>query len=456
MRITIIGAGYVGLTTGACLADLGHTVTCVDVDAGRVADLQAGHLPIYEPGLDAVMARNRTEDRLSFSADVDASVAEAGAIFLAVGTPSRPDGSIDLSYIERAAQQIARPMRHDTVVVIKSTVVAGTARRLREIIAEARGGLDFSVASNPEFLREGSAVGDFMCPDRIVIGADDPAAARVLETIYAKLIAGGANWLATSTTNAELIKYAANALLALKIGFINEVADLCEVIGGDVSAVARGIGLDKRIGSAFLSAGPGFGGSCFPKDTRAFAALGRQRGAPQRIIETLIARNEDRKEAIARRILDELGHGAGKRVAVLGVAFKADTDDVREAAALSIVPLLVEAGCKVSLHDPKARVDIPGAAWFATPYGAADGADLLVILTEWDEYRALDLDRMASLMRGDTIFDCRNLIEPELAEGSGLRLIALGRGVAQPRGVRRLSAGATGAAAGGRAVASPA
>ncbi|HEY9012785.1 MAG TPA: UDP-glucose/GDP-mannose dehydrogenase family protein [Devosia sp.] len=458
MKIAMIGAGYVGLTTGACLADLGHGVVCVDVDRERVAKLEAGHLPIYEPGLDAIIARNRRRRRLSFSSDLAQAVAGAEAIFLAVGTPSRKDGSIDLSYIERAARQIAKPMRRDAVVVVKSTVVAGTARRLREIIAEARGGLDFSVASNPEFLREGSAVEDFMCPDRIVIGADDPKAAAALEQIYGRLIAEGASWLATSTTNAEMIKYAANSLLALKIGFINEVADLCEAVGGDVGAVAKGIGLDRRIGSAFLAAGPGFGGSCFPKDTRAFAALGRQRGAPQRIVETLIDRNDERKEAIARRMLNEIGSAPGKRIALLGVAFKANTDDVRDSAALSIAPVLQRAGCAVAVHDPKASTTalLPGVAWCETAYEAADGADLVAILTDWDDYRELDLDLLRSVMAGDTLFDCRNLFDPEAVGRRGLRYFAIGRGGAGFKTEKRTPGSGIATAGAARVVASPA
>jgi UDPglucose 6-dehydrogenase len=451
----MIGAGYVGLTTGACLAELGHKVTCVDVDRERIERLEAGELPLYEPGLDAVIARNRKRRRLAFSTDPGRAAGDADAIFLAVGTPSRADGSIDLSHVERAAQQIAKAMRRDAVVVVKSTVVPGTARRLREIIAEARGGLDFLVASNPEFLREGSAVEDFMCPDRIVIGADEPRAAKVLEKIYGKLIADDAAWVATSTTNAEMIKYAANSLLALKIGFINEVADLCEKVGGDVGAVARGIGLDRRIGPAFLAAGPGFGGSCFPKDTRAFAAMGRQRGAPQRLIERLIERNEERKEAVAQRILDELGQASGKRVALLGIAFKANTDDVRDSAALTVIPALQQAGCIVAAHDPKARAAelLPGVEWHETAYAAAEGADLVAILTDWDEYRTLDLVHLKSLMNGDTIFDCRNVLDVDAVSASGLRHIAIGRG-SGTRSRRQRSPAATSAGA-ARIAASP-
>jgi UDPglucose 6-dehydrogenase len=456
MKITIVGAGYVGLTTGACLADLGHAVTCVDIDQQRIGELERGRLPIFEPGLDALISRNRSRERLSFLHDVAAASAEADVTFLAVGTPSRKDGSIDLSHVEKAAREISRSIRHDSTVVVKSTVVPGTARRLREIIAEQRGGLDFWVASNPEFLREGSAVEDFMHPDRIVVGCDDAPAAKILEKVYARLLRKGASWVATSTTNAEMIKYAANSLLALKIGFINEVADLCEAVGGDVRSVAMGIGLDRRIGGSFLAAGPGFGGSCFPKDTRALAALGRQRGAPQRLVETLIDRNDRRKEAMARRILDEIGPADGKRIALLGVAFKANTDDVRESAALSIVPVLEAAGCTVAVHDPRANAAyaLPNVQWCDSAYVAAAGADLVVILTDWDEYRALDLDKLKQVMGGRTIFDCRNLLDGDAVAASGLRHMVIGRGTSVPKKFRRLPMG-TALSGDTRIVASP-
>lgn len=430
MRIALIGAGYVGLTSGACFAQLGHSVTCVDIDQSRISALKAGRLPIFEPGLEDIVTRKTRQHRLRFGSDIEAGCRDADAIFLAVGTPSRPDGAIDLTFIEAAARQIARPMRRDVVAVIKSTVVPGTARRLREVIAEARGGLDFSVASNPEFLREGNAVADFLSPDRIVVGADDPRAAKVLREIYAPLLAKGAPGLFTNTTNAEMIKYAANAFLALKVGFINEVADLCEQIGGDVMAVAEGIGLDHRIGRAFLSPGPGFGGSCFPKDTRAFAEIGRRHGAPQHLTETLIDRNEDRKNAIAQQVLREIGSDRkAPHVAVLGVAFKANTDDARESAALTIIPQLIEAGCIVHAHDPKARPAVLGAAviWHETSYEAAAGADIVLILTEWDEYRDLDLKQLARLMAGRTIIDCRNLLDFGQATQHGFRHLAIGR-----------------------------
>ena len=432
MKIAMIGAGYVGLTTGACLAQLGHRIVGVDVDAGKIDRLSRGEVPIYEPGLDLLLRQQMEAGRISFSSDVEAAVAGADAVFLAVGTPSDAAGDIDLGFVQQAAAQIAPALKPNAVVVLKSTVVVGTCKRVREVVAERRGGLDFSVASNPEFLREGSAIEDFLCPDRIVVGTDDRRAARLMERLYAPLRKQGVPYLHTSTANAELIKYAANAFLALKVGFINDVANLCEAAGGDVTEVAAGIGLDRRIGTAFLATGPGFGGSCFPKDTRAFAATGRKFGAPQGLIETLIDRNEERKHALARRIIGELqGRPAGKRVAVLGVAFKANTDDVRESAALTIIPMLQEAGVTVQVHDPQARqgdaAAFAGAHWCNSPYAAAAGAEAVVILTDWDEYRSLDLKRLAAAMAGRTIIDYRNLLPYGEPAAHGLRHIGLGR-----------------------------
>jgi UDPglucose 6-dehydrogenase len=445
MNIAMMGAGYVGLTSGACLAELGHHVVCFDVNRTRISVLQSGEVPIHEPRLAAMLRRNVKRGRLAFTFEIAASVADADAIFLAVGTPSLADGSIDLTYVEDAAQQIAKLLPRDCVVVVKSTVVPGTARRVREIIAETRGALDFSVASNPEFLREGSAVSDFMSPDRIVVGADEPRAVKVLEAVYAKLITNGARWLTTSTTNAEITKYAANSLLALKIGFINEVADLCEAVGGDITSVATGVGLDPRIGAAFLTAGPGFGGSCFPKDTRALAAIGRRRGAPQRILETLIEGNERRKEKIAKRILAEIEQRRGARVAVLGIAFKGNTDDVRESAALTIIPILQRAGCQIAVHDPKVKAagELPGVTWHRTPYFAAAGADIVVILTEWDQYRKLDSARLRRTMRGSTILDYRGLLDAEAVADAGVRYLAVGRATGATNGTRNALLGAT-------------
>ncbi len=439
----MIGAGYVGLTSAVCLAKIGHSVTCVDIDRARIALLDAGGMPIYEPGLAELIAANRFAGRLSFSIELREAARDAEAIFIAVGTPSRSDGSVELSYIEAAARQLAPVMRRGGVVIVKSTVPPGTARHLRELIGEARGALDFCVASNPEFLREGSAVSDFLNADRIVVGADDPRARRLLEQIYLPLSRVGVPCLFTSTVNAETTKYAANALLALRIGFINEIADLCERIGGDVHAVAQAIGLDHRIGPDFLAAGPGFGGSCFPKDTRALAAVGRQSGTRLHLVETLIERNEIRKAGLAQLIVGELDRPAhGARIALLGVAFKADTDDVRESPALSIIPLLQEAGCEVRVHDPKARAPqlLGSVTWCDDPYEAAEGADIAVILTEWAEYRDIDLERLGAAMASRKLFDCRNLIDPAAAVEAGFRYIGIGRGSMAARKVGAVAA----------------
>jgi UDPglucose 6-dehydrogenase len=448
MIIAIIGAGYVGLTTAACLAELGHSLVGIDLDEHRVDALSSGVLPIYEPGLEALVRRNVGAGRLRFSTDVEGGVAMADAVFLAVGTPSTATGESDLSYIEAAARQIARAIKPNAVVVIKSTVVAGTARALRELIAEERGGLDFSVASNPEFLREGSAIDDFLHPDRIVIGSDDPRSAGLLRELYAPLVDRGASIIVTTTTNAELIKYAANSFLALKIGFINDVANLCEKVGGDVGAVSHGVGLDRRIGAAFLVPGPGFGGSCFPKDTRAFAATGRKFGAPQSLIEMLVVKNEERKRSMARRIIEALSNGgSGASVAILGVAFKASTDDARESAALAMVPILQDAGINVRAHDPQVRGDavpeLRDVSWHESAYAAAEGADAVVILTEWDDYRALDLERIAAAMAGDTLIDFRNLLDPAEVARHDLRYLSLGRAAgdrSEPRKIVRAAA----------------
>ena len=432
MRIAIIGAGYVGLTTSVCLVQLGHHVTCCDAVEERVERLKRGEVPIFEPGLDELLESGLAERRLSFTSSIRESVTDAAAIFLTVGTPSDANGDIDLRQLDAAARSIAPYLESGAVVIIKSTVTAGTSARIREAIAEARRSLDFSVASNPEFLREGSAISDFMCPDRIVFGADDSRSAKVLREIYAPLEAEGAEVLATSTTNAELIKHAANAFLALKIGFINDVSDLCEKAGGDVMAVAAGIGLDHRIGRNFLMPGPGFGGSCFPKDTRAFAATGRRFGSRQPLIELLIERNELRKRRMAERIIVEGGLRRGARVGILGLAFKARTDDVRESPALSIIEHLQAAGIDVVAHDPQASENAarlnPAIRIVGNAYDAAVGADALAVLTEWDEYRALDMARLASLMRRRIIFDFRNITPEAMGEQQeGLVSIRLGR-----------------------------
>lgn len=434
MQVAVIGAGYVGLTTATCLAEIGHSIECVDIDATRVEALKQGKVPIHEPDLEHLMRRNLAAGRLRFSDDMIAATKEAEIVIIAVGTPKAAGGEADLSFVKSVARQLASCIRPKTVIAVKSTVGPGTARLIREVIAERRRDLDFWVTSNPEFLREGSAVEDFFMPDRIVIGADDPDAAARLAELYRPLLERGVPSVTTSTVNAELIKYAANAFLALKVGFINDVADLCERADGDIAAVAKGIGLDSRIGSRFLRPGPGFGGSCFPKDTEAFAAAGRRFGAPQPLIETLVARNQGRKRALATKVLTELKGKSGARVAVLGVAFKADTDDVRESAALTIIPVLQDAGVKVVAHDPEATANaarlLTGVEWRDCPYEAARDADLVLILTEWNAYRVLDIARLSRVMRGATVFDCRNLMEPQEVAAHGLRYVSLGRAAA--------------------------
>lgn len=434
MQITMIGAGYVGLTTGTCLAAIGHGVCCYDIDAGRISRLKRFDPPIYKPGLEDAMRKAVAAGHLRFSSRLRESVADADVVFIAVGTPTGPGGGIDLSHVLGAAKRIAPHLKRSALIVIKSTVVVGTARRIRETIARERGAFDIRVASNPEFLREGSAMADFLRPDRIVIGADDTRSRNILRAVYRPLARTGVPVVATTTSNAELIKYAANAFLALKIGFVNDVADLCERTGGDISDVARGIGLDRRIGDSFLAPGPGFGGSCFPKDTRAFAATGRQFGAPQRLVETLITRNDQRKAALARRILREGRLPPGGRVAVLGLAFKANTDDVRESAALTVIPVLQEAGLRVVVHDPKAaanaRRHVKDVIWAECPYAACKGASAAIILTEWDEYRQLNLSRLATELSGDLLVDYRNLFDPQSVIQHGMRYISLGRSAA--------------------------
>ncbi|WP_173932737.1 UDP-glucose/GDP-mannose dehydrogenase family protein [Chelativorans sp. Marseille-P2723] len=432
MRIWMIGAGYVGLTSGTCLANMGHQVCCYDISAARIAQLERFDIPIYEPGLETAMREAVDAGKLRFSSLLKGGgIMDADAVFIAVGTPSGRDGSIDLSQVMTAAQQIAPHLKRGALVIIKSTVVVGTARRVRELIARERGAFDIRVASNPEFLREGSALKDFLSPDRIVIGADDARARNALRAIYRPFEKTGVPVVTTTTGNAELIKYAANAFLALKIGFVNDVANLCEMAGGDIGDVMHGIGLDGRIGRSFLMPGPGFGGSCFPKDTRAFAATGRQFGAPQKLIETLIDRNEQRKVLLARRILKEAKLVSGSRIAVLGLAFKANTDDVRESAALTLVPILQQAGMQVAVHDPRAasnaRRYVSDVKWASNPYDACNGAAAAVILTEWDDYRRLDMARLARSLSGKTLFDYRNLFDPRSVTRYGLRYVSLGR-----------------------------
>lgn len=431
MRISVIGAGYVGLTTSVCFAELGHDVVCADIDEERIAQLGRGVLPFREKGLEAMLHANVERGLLHFAGDLAEAVSGREVVMIAVGTPKGADGEVDLTFVRNAAAGIAPLLEPKTVVTLKSTVAVGTARSVREIIAEQRGALDFWVTSNPEFLREGSAVDDFMNPDRIVIGADDhDAAARLIE-LYRPLLDRGVPLVETATVNAELIKYAANALLALKIGFINDVADLCEKIEGDITSISRGIGLDRRIGPGFLEPGPGYGGSCFPKDTEAFAAIGRRHGAPQALVETLIGGNEVHRRRIAIRALEELAPARGSTVAVLGAAFKADTDDIRESSVLTVVPMLQQAGVLVRIFDPwakeKVEAALPQAQCCDDMYEAAEGADLLLILTEWEMFRTLKLSHLSRTMRGRVIFDCRNMLDPQEVARRGFRYLGIGR-----------------------------
>jgi UDPglucose 6-dehydrogenase len=434
MRIAMIGTGYVGLVSGACFADFGHRVVCIDKDAGKIAALQRGEIPIFEPGLDALVESNVKEGRLSFATELAAAVKEAEVAFIAVGTPSRRgDGHADLSYVLGAAREIAAAIGGYTVVVTKSTVPVGTGDEVERTIREAKPKADFSVVSNPEFLREGAAINDFKRPDRIVIGTNDRRAREAMTEVYRPLYLNAAPILFTERRTAELIKYAANAFLATKITFINEMADLCEKVGADVQEVARGIGFDNRIGSKFLHAGPGFGGSCFPKDTLALMKTAQDAGAPAKIVETVVAVNDARKRAMAEKIVAACGGKvAGKTIAILGLAFKPNTDDLREAASLVIVPALLAAGARLRAHDPQAMDEaaklLPGVEMCKNPYEAAKNADALVILTEWDAYRALDLDRLKRELKQPLVVDLRNIYRPEEMLAKGFRYLSVGRG----------------------------
>jgi UDPglucose 6-dehydrogenase len=433
MRIAMIGAGYVGLVSGACFAEFGVDVTVMDVDPDRIEGLRAGRMPINEPGLDALVEGNVRDGRLAFTTDLAAAVRGADAVFLAVGTPTRRgDGHADLSYVYAAAEQVARAAEGPLVLVTKSTVPVGTGRAVQDIVRRVRPEARIGVASNPEFLREGSAIGDFMRPDRVVIGVDDAQALDVLKRLYRPLYLIETPVLAVSIESAELIKYAANAFLATKITFINEIADLCEKVGADVHDVARGMGLDGRIGRKFLHPGPGYGGSCFPKDTLALARTAQDAGSPVRLVETTIAVNEARKDRMAERILAALGPApAGRRVGVLGVTFKPETDDMRDAPSLVILPRLVAAGVEVVAFDPQsahARQALPAAVRFAdSAAGAAEGADALVVLTEWNEFRALPPARLKAAMKGDIVLDLRNVWDPAAMRAAGFTYSSIGR-----------------------------
>jgi UDPglucose 6-dehydrogenase len=433
MRVAMIGSGYVGLVSGACFADFGHVVTCVDKDPNRIDALNRGEMPIFEPGLDDVVRSNVKQKRLSFTTELAGAVAEAEAVFIAVGTPSRRgDGHADLSYVYAAAREIAAALNGFTVIVTKSTVPVGTGDEVERIIREARPDAEFAVVSNPEFLREGAAITDFKRPDRIVIGTEDPRARESMTELYRPLYLNASPLLFTARRTSELIKYAANAFLATKITFINEIADLCERTGCDVQDVARGIGLDNRIGSKFLHAGPGYGGSCFPKDTLALIQTAQQYESPMRIVEAVASVNDARKQRMAGKVIAACdGSVAGKTISLLGLAFKPNTDDMREAPALDIARALRDAGARVKAHDPEsmeqARPLLEGVTFCEDPYDCATGADALVIVTEWDQFRALDLDRIKSALKAAVIVDLRNIYRPEDMRKRGFRYESIGR-----------------------------
>ncbi|WP_223425641.1 UDP-glucose dehydrogenase family protein [Tateyamaria pelophila] len=425
MKIAMIGTGYVGLVSGVCFSDFGHDVVCVDKDPAKIAKLERGEVPIYEPGLDALMAKNVEAGRLSFTLDLAKAIDGAEAIFIAVGTPTRRgDGHADLTYVMAAAAEIAQLARNYVVIVTKSTVPVGTNRQVKKTIRKANPALDFDVASNPEFLREGAAIDDFMKPDRVVVGVQSDRAADVMNAIYRPLFLRDFPIVTTDLESAEMIKYAANAFLATKITFINEIAALCERTGADIKQVSKGMGLDGRIGNKFLHAGPGYGGSCFPKDTKALARIGQDHAVPMQITETVIKVNEETKRRMIDKIFD-LYDGAlnGKTVAVLGVTFKPNTDDMRDAPALTIVPALVGAGAKVRVTDPQGRHEgealLPGVQWMDDAYKAAQNADLIVILTEWNEFRALDLKKLARRMASPRMADLRNIYTVKDAKRAG-------------------------------------
>ena len=439
MHIAMIGTGYVGLVSGACFADFGHHVTCIDKDAAKIDLIRAGTMPIWEPGLEGLVKANIERGRLAFTGSLAEGIARAEAVFIAVGTPARRgDGHADLTFVYEAVRELARAMTRPLVVITKSTVPVGTGDRIAEILAEEGAPAGTSVASNPEFLREGAAIRDFKIPDRIIVGADDERAREVLKEIYRPLFLNQAPILFTSRRTAELTKYAANAFLAMKISFINEMADLCEAVGADVQEVARGIGLDNRIGPKFLHAGPGYGGSCFPKDTLALLKTAEMAGVEQQIISTVVRVNDERKAAMAERVAKAVGGElAGKRIGVLGLTFKPNTDDMRDAPSIPLIKRLLESGAEVTAFDPVGREQaeplLPGIAFANNAYAAAEGADALVIVTEWDEFRALDLDALAEKMRGKALVDLRNVYDRLEAERAGLVHFGVGRGRSGPK-----------------------
>jgi UDPglucose 6-dehydrogenase len=438
MRVAMIGTGYVGLVSGACFSNFGHHVVCVDKDGDKIAMLKRGEIPIFEPGLEALVADNVKSGRLSFATDLGPAVSEAEAVFIAVGTPSRRgDGFADLSYVYAAAAEIADALRNYTVVVTKSTVPVGTSRRVAEILRERRPHADFDVASNPEFLREGSAIEDFQRPDRVVVGTESERARNVMRALYRPLFLNDKTPLVfTAPETSELIKYASNAFLAMKITFINEMADLCERAGADIQDVARGIGLDGRIGSKFLNAGPGYGGSCFPKDTLALVRQAAEFGSPSRIVQSVIDVNAERKKRMADKIVEAFGGVKDKTVAILGVTFKPNTDDMRDSPSLDIVPALQNAGATVRAFDPEGMSEaeklLSGVKWTRNAYDAMTGADGVVILTEWNEFRALDLARSKALLKHPLMVDLRNIYTPREMRDAGFEYHSIGRVPVRP------------------------
>jgi UDPglucose 6-dehydrogenase len=433
MKLTMIGTGYVGLVSGVCFSDFGHDVTCVDKLPEKIAALHKGEVPIYEPGLEDMMAKNVTNGRLQFTLDLNDAVGSAGAVFIAVGTPTRRgDGHADLTYVYDAAREIAQALKGYTVIVTKSTVPVGTNREVERVIRAENPDANFDVCSNPEFLREGAAIEDFMRPDRVVVGVETAAARDVMAKIYRPLALREAPIVYTDLESAEMIKYAANAFLATKITFINEIANLCEKVGANIQSVAKGMGMDNRIGGKFLHAGPGYGGSCFPKDTKALARIGQEHASPIKIIETVITINDERKRQMIDKIMHLCGDKVkGKKIAILGVTFKPNTDDMRDSPSLTIVPALVGAGADVYVVDPQGRKEgeemLPTVTWVEDPYVAAKNADVIVVLTEWNEFRALDLRRIADEMKTPKMADLRNIYDPFEAKDAGLDYVSIGR-----------------------------
>ena len=438
MKITIIGTGYVGLVTGACLSEFGHEVTCMDKDQAKIDKLLAGSIPIYEPGLDVLVQKNSNEQRLHFTTDLQDSVSQSSAVFLAVGTPShrRGNGYADLTYVYEAARELAPHLRDYTVIIDKSTVPVGTAQQVKRVIRAENPEADFDVASNPEFLREGAALSDFMRPDRVVIGSESERATAVLKEIYNPLYLRDTPFVITSPETAELIKYASNAFLATKISFINEMSTICDAVGADVAALAKAMGLDGRIGSKFLHPGPGYGGSCFPKDTLALLRIAQEHGAASRLVEATVEVNSAQKARMVKKIRDAMGGSeAGKTIGVLGLAFKPETDDLRDSPALSILPPLVEKGARIQAHDPagmeEAKKIMPDMHYVESPYEACQDADALVLLTEWNQYRALDLAKIKSLMKSPVFIDLRNVYDPARMAELGFQYHSIGRPLLQ-------------------------